>query len=119
MTGKFIPFALGCTALLLAACSQTHTPVTAPDGSLPAGSPYAGGKQYPWTDRLDAPGTDPYAKGRKYDWSSPVAASSVKGQVLSDGQNFLSERVYKGSDPVASLRCETQALLVGPDPSPV
>ncbi|CAM3235355.1 Glycosyl hydrolase family 98 putative carbohydrate-binding module domain-containing protein [Deinococcus saxicola] len=91
MTGKFIPFTLGCTALLLAACSQTPTPVTASTGSLPAGSPYAGGKQYPWSDRLDAPSVDPYANGRNYDWSSPVAASGLKAQALSGGQNFLSD----------------------------
>ncbi|MFK7603279.1 NPCBM/NEW2 domain-containing protein [Deinococcus sp. SM5_A1] len=91
MTGKFIPFALGCTALLLAACSQTPTPVTASDGGLPAGSPYAGGKQYPWTDRLDAPSADPYADGRNYGWSSPVAVSGVRAQALNSGQNFLSD----------------------------
>ncbi|OLV17044.1 NPCBM/NEW2 domain-containing protein [Deinococcus marmoris] len=91
MTGKFVPFALGCTALLLAACSQTPTPMPAPEGNLPAGSPYAGGKQYPWTDRLDAPGADPYANGRNYDWSSPVAASGAQAQALSGGQNFLSD----------------------------
>ncbi|WP_192930762.1 NPCBM/NEW2 domain-containing protein [Deinococcus sp. AJ005] len=93
MTGKFIPLALGCTALLLAACSQTPTPIPAPapEGNLPAGSPYAGGKQYPWTDRLDAPGADAYANGRNYDWSSPVAASGAQAQALSGGQNFLSD----------------------------
>ncbi|WP_415813090.1 NPCBM/NEW2 domain-containing protein, partial [Deinococcus marmoris] len=53
-------------------------------------SPYAGGKRYPWTDRLESAVADPYAAGRSYPWFSPTAASSLKPQGPADGQNFLS-----------------------------
>ena len=91
MTGKFKFLTLGCTALLLAACSQTPAPTPASGGSLPTGSPYAGGQQFPWSDRLGAPGTDPYADGRAYPWASPAAASSLNPQALNAGRTFLSE----------------------------
>ncbi len=90
MTGKFKFLTLGCTALLLAACAQTPAPAPTPAASLPAGSPYAGGQQYPWRDRLDAPGADPYADGRAYPWASPIAASSLNPQALNAGHTFLS-----------------------------
>ena len=91
MTGKFVALTLGCTALLLAACSQTPAPTPASGGSLTAGSPYAGGQQYPWRDRLDAPSANPYADGHAYPWTSPAAASSLNPQTLNAGQTFLSE----------------------------
>ncbi|CAM3899247.1 NPCBM/NEW2 domain-containing protein [Deinococcus frigens] len=91
MTGKFFPLTLGCTALLLAACSQTPAPTQGSSENLPAGSPYANGQQYPWSDRLDAPGANPYADGRTYDWASPSAASGLNAQALNAGQNYLSD----------------------------
>ncbi|GGL67373.1 hypothetical protein GCM10010840_01700 [Deinococcus aerolatus] len=91
MTGKFKFLTLGCTALVLAACSQTPAPTPASGGSLTAGSPYAGGQQFPWSDRLDAPSANPYADGRAYPWASPIAASSLNPQALNAGWTFLSE----------------------------
>lgn len=91
MTGKFFPLTLGCTALLLAACSQTPAPAPGSAGDLPPGSPYADGRQYPWSDRLDAAGAEPYADGRTYDWASPTAASGVNAQALAAGRNYLSD----------------------------
>ncbi|MFC6664698.1 NPCBM/NEW2 domain-containing protein [Deinococcus radiopugnans] len=90
MTRPYARLTLGCTVLLLAGCSQT-APTAAPDTGLPPGSPYAGGQQYPWSDRLDAPGADPYADGRRYPWVSPTAASGVNAQALNTGQNHLSD----------------------------
>ncbi|QLG11557.1 NPCBM/NEW2 domain-containing protein [Deinococcus sp. D7000] len=90
MTRPYARLTLGCTVLLLAGCSQT-APTAAPDAALPPGSPYAGGQQYPWSDRLDAPGADPYADGRRYPWASPTAASGVNAQALNTGQNHLSD----------------------------
>ncbi|CAM4419090.1 hypothetical protein [Deinococcus marmoris] len=54
-----------------------------------------------------------------YDIKAKWDGERLRGRVGGRFNGKDLERVYKGSDPVASLRCETQALLVGPDPSPV
>ncbi|CAM3235484.1 Glycosyl hydrolase family 98 putative carbohydrate-binding module domain-containing protein [Deinococcus saxicola] len=78
---------------LLASCSGAKLPLPAPpQDNTPPGdsSPYAGGQQYPWTERLESAVDDPYAAGRSYPWFSPTAASSLKPLGPADGQNFLS-----------------------------
>lgn len=94
------PFALGSAVLLalsLTACQLDPTPPAQDPADL---GPYAGGKQYPWTDRKGTPGTNPYANGQQYPWQSPRAAgasvsgSNVKSQLLSTGENYLSDLTW-------------------------
>lgn len=83
----FAPFLLCSAASLLVGCG----PPTPPANTGTAGNPYAGGRQYPWTDRLEAAVANPYAAGRSYPWTSPTAffAPASTGTPGS-GQNFLS-----------------------------
>lgn len=91
MTGAFRPLALGCVALLLAGCTEMSLPDSVADGGLPAGSPYAEGRQYPWTDRLEPAVDDPYGAGRSYPWASPTAAPALGAQGLNSGRTFVSD----------------------------
>lgn len=79
----------GMLALLITACGQA--PETTDKNTLPPGSPYADGAQYPWTDRLDPPVADPYALGRNYPWTSATAASELQAQAVNSGINVLSD----------------------------
>ncbi|OLV17045.1 NPCBM/NEW2 domain-containing protein [Deinococcus marmoris] len=96
MKTSLAPLFFVCGPLLLASCSGKQPPLpplpdpVPPVDTTPADNPYAGGKQYPWTNRLELAVADPYAAGRSYPWVSPTAASSLKAQGPADGQNFLS-----------------------------
>ncbi|UQN09754.1 NPCBM/NEW2 domain-containing protein (plasmid) [Deinococcus sp. QL22] len=77
-------------ALALMACSQ-NTPQT----QLGQDDPYAGGKSYPWSDRLDLPSADPYADGKSYPWTGiRTSAAGVQAQALGSGDNFLSDLTW-------------------------
>ncbi|UQN09755.1 NPCBM/NEW2 domain-containing protein [Deinococcus sp. QL22] len=77
------------TLTVLMACSR-------PDGSQSqVPDPYAGGKSYPWSDRLDLPSADPYADGKSYPWTGiRTSAAGVQAQALGSGDNFLSDLTW-------------------------
>ncbi|PYE55735.1 NPCBM/NEW2 domain-containing protein [Deinococcus yavapaiensis] len=87
--------------LALAACSAppaTPTPSsrTLESTGVKTGSnPYAGGKSYPWSDRVTVPKGNPYANGRSYPWVSPrtsPAQGVVRAQQTTGGADtFLSD----------------------------
>lgn len=90
MIGTTPRLLLGLTLpLLLLACSQAPTP-----SSGASDNPYAGGKSYPWSSRLDAPVANPYAAGRAYPWKSPTARSGTGAQGLGQGENTLSDLTW-------------------------
>lgn len=74
---------------VLYSCGQP--PASPVQETLPPGSPYAGGAQYPWTDKLESPVADPYAAGRDYPWKSAVGKSGLQEQALVGGRNYLSD----------------------------
>ncbi|MFB9993285.1 NPCBM/NEW2 domain-containing protein [Deinococcus oregonensis] len=82
---------LGTLAALTAlmACSR-------PDGSQSqAPDPYADGKTYPWSDRLEAVTGDPYAGGQTYPWVGiRTPAAGAAPQALGSGNNFLSDLTW-------------------------
>ncbi|MFC6664700.1 NPCBM/NEW2 domain-containing protein [Deinococcus radiopugnans] len=90
MSTPFVPLLLGCAALLLVSCSPKPAPPGPPDDGRPADSPYTGGRQYPWSDRLAPHGADAYADGHRYPWRSPTAASGLDSRPTENGHNLLS-----------------------------
>ena len=81
--------------LLFAACGQQTPPsgtTSTPEDSAASSNPYAGGKSYPWSDRLDPAGSNPYANGRSFPWVGPMGASSL-GK-LATTTNFLSDLTW-------------------------
>ncbi|PYE55746.1 NPCBM/NEW2 domain-containing protein [Deinococcus yavapaiensis] len=85
------PGRLALLTALLIGCSQSPNPE----------NPYANGRSYPWSDRLEAVGSDPYASGRDYSWTGPsVNAASehdhhgLHAQGIVAGDNFLSDLTW-------------------------
>ena len=76
------PHAILCAlivGLLLSACNRDQQ-TTDVAGTTVAGTtadPYAGGKSYPWSDRLETGQGDPYAGGRSYAWTGHQATSGL------------------------------------------
>lgn len=90
MKRKPLTLLAGLSLLVLTACGNTGSDL--PQTALPPGSPYAGGAQYPWTDKLEVPVANPYAGGRDYPWKSAIAVA----------QNQLSSQAFAGGDNVLS-----------------
>ena len=65
-----------------------------PVAGTPA-DPYAGGKSYPWSDRLETGSGDPYAGGRSYAWTGHQATGGL-GR-LSVTSNPLSDLTWTGA----------------------
>lgn len=96
MSRTRLPFAAVAPLLLfLSSCGG-------PSSDLPPGSPYAGGAQYPWSDRLESRAGNPYA-GRDYAWTSPVASSGLQNMASGGSVNYLSDMqwtsAYSGWGP--------------------
>lgn len=75
--------ALAPVLLFLSGCAGSPS-------DLPPGNPYAGGAQYPWSDRLESQVGDPYA-GRDYSWTSPVASGGLQNMAFGSNVNHLSD----------------------------
>jgi len=82
---------VGLGLLLLSACGQDAS-TTSSDHS--PGSPYANGKQYPWTSRLGISGNNPYLSGAQYPWVSPTIRTESSTQGVAPGDNFLSDLTW-------------------------
>jgi glucose/arabinose dehydrogenase len=85
-------FAAGLSlSLLLVACTDNGEPAST---ALPDDSPYAGGRQYPWTDRLDDLGADQYAGGRQYPWVGVSVGPTLAEQGVNPGGNLLGDLTW-------------------------